>query len=402
MSSTIKISFLGDLMCQMQQIKAIDRQGLSYRVAFDKVKSTLAESDYVVGNLETPVAGKAMRYAFEETRFNAPGGFLESIKDLGVDFLSIANNHCLDRGVIGADITLDKVRKLGFDSSGVYKTKEESEEICVKEIKGVKFAFISCTFETNQGRRSDLLPDDMMWKIDQLAPPKPYYIPFFLKIKLFIMRFVPYNLKIFVKRLIRSKTVLAGEDYLPDCTTADNIGNPKHQPFIKRIIDKIHKAKNNADIVVVLPHIGGQYNPKPGAFQKWTVKWMADAGADFVICNHAHTVLQTEILSNGTFVAYALGNFSMMPGVGYYRQGCQAEYSVILNLFFDVDTKKVVRRTFHITENVLMSNGISVVMPADMKKYDTKCVFKRFSGMENIDEVDGECFFKNQYNDKEF
>ena len=381
MSSTIKISFIGDLMCQMQQIKAIARQGLPYGMAFEKIKPALAESDYVVGNLETPVAGRAMRYAFEETRFNAPDGFLESIKELGVNFLSMANNHCLDRGVVGADITLDKVRKLGFDSSGVYKTKEESEEICVKEIQGVKFAFISCTFETNQGRRSDLLPDDLMWKVDQIAPPKPYFIPFPLKTKLLIMRLIPYDLKVFVKRLLGRGMVSAGEDYLPDCTTADDICNPLHERYIKRIIDKIHKAKNIADFVVVLPHIGGQYNPEPGPFQKWTVKWMADAGADFIICNHAHTALQIETLSSGVFVAYALGNFSLTPGVGYYRQGCQADSSVILNLYFDSETKKVVYKTISVTENVLTDNGVSVVIPADPGKIDTQCVVTRVTGV---------------------
>ena len=89
----VTLTFLGDMMCQMQQIHAVRKAHVEYGVAFDKIRHVLASSDFVVGNLETPVAGAKARYAFEETRFNAPDEFLYSVRNLGVSFVSTANNH---------------------------------------------------------------------------------------------------------------------------------------------------------------------------------------------------------------------------------------------------------------------------------------------------------------------
>lgn len=73
----------------------------NYDRIFEKVAYVLKDSDYVVGNLETPIAGEELEYTKEPTVFNTPLAFAQSIKKAGFDFVSIANNHCLDRGVIG-------------------------------------------------------------------------------------------------------------------------------------------------------------------------------------------------------------------------------------------------------------------------------------------------------------
>lgn len=388
----VKLTFLGDLMCQMQQIRVLGADAAGYQEAFAPMKSVLESSDFVVANLETPIAGRRMRYAFEETRFNAPNAFLDAVKALGISFVSTANNHCMDRGVRGLDETLTSLDRLKIQHVGTYRDQKDAESACVVNVQGVRIGFVSCTYEMNQGRKSDLLPEGMEWKVDQLAPPIPFHTTWAFAAKRFLKGIVPYRLKQWVKTR-RGDVCRAGDSYLPDSAGLEAIDSVVNAPYVERLKDKIRAVREVADFVVVLPHMGGQYNPEPGPYQKWTVRWMAEAGADAVICNHAHTVLQSETLPNGTFVAYALGNFSLTPGVGYYRKGCQADCSVVLNLWIDTDAKKICRKSFSVTENVLRADGVSVVQPADAGNPETKAVVRRFAGKNIKVGIDGEYVF---------
>ena len=112
-----------------------------------------------------------------------------------------------------------------------------------------------------------------------------------------------------------------------------------------------------------------------------------------IICNHAHTTLQTETLDAGAFVAYALGNFSLTPGVGYYRPNCQADNSVVLNIVYDKEKKKIVRKYFYVTVNRLLDNGISEVVSAAPEDDDTRSVVQRFSGREIVSDAEGRYYF---------
>ena len=84
----VKITFTGDLMCKEQMTKASDG---NYDKIFDGVKSALADSDYLVGNLETPVAGEAFGLTNEMYFFNTPESYLASLKKYG--FRLIGEEH---------------------------------------------------------------------------------------------------------------------------------------------------------------------------------------------------------------------------------------------------------------------------------------------------------------------
>jgi hypothetical protein len=63
-----------------------------------------------------------------------------------------------------------------------------------------------------------------------------------------------------------------------------------------------------ADLVIVYPHWGTEYDPTPFAGQRTLAKAAIDAGADMVIGNHAHWAGAMEIYE-GKPIWYALGNF---------------------------------------------------------------------------------------------
>lgn len=392
----IVLTFIGDMMCQMQQIRAVEKAKQDYDVVFGQIRQVFESSDIVIGNLETPIAGRNARYAFEETRFNAPDEFLEGVARAGVGFVSTANNHCMDRGVAGVDATIKKLDALGIGHTGTYLTKEDSVKPCIVEVGGVKIGIVSCTYEMNQGRRTDLLPDNMNWKVDQLAPPKVFNTTLGFAVKRFLKNCIPYAIKAYLKsKSLRGAASNAGGAAVQlDSAPADAIGGESDKSYREKIRAKIKAAKETAELVVVLPHIGGQYNAVPGPFQKWTAQWMAEAGADLIICNHAHTVLPFERLESGAFIAYALGNFSLTPGVGYYRSDCQADNSVVLNIEYDSNKKEFYGKSFYVTLNRLREDGISEIVLASPDEEETKVVVRRFSGHDLVSDPCGKYLLK--------
>jgi poly-gamma-glutamate capsule biosynthesis protein CapA/YwtB (metallophosphatase superfamily) len=75
---------------------------------------------------------------------------------------------------------------------------------------------------------------------------------------------------------------------------------------VKADIKKARAA--GADVVIVYPHWGTEYSPKPFAAQQALARSVIDAGADMVIGNHAHWVGAMEVYK-GKPIWYALGNF---------------------------------------------------------------------------------------------
>jgi len=359
MDGLIKITFLGDLMCKMQQVRAVRIAHADYKDIFASVKHLWKDSDFVVANLETPVTGPCCRTVYEEMRFNAPVAFLRAVHDSGINFVTTANNHILDRGLRGLCATLRQIREMGLGTTGAYDSKDESELPYIKEINGVRFAFVACTYDTNPTTRGSILRDKDRWRVDYLHLPTPYEASLFFEIARFVKNLIPYGLRQGLKNWYhrgRSMSFRPQADAFP---LAD-YENGENRLFMERVLAKVRRAKEMADVVIALPHMGGQYNSEPGAWQLKVTDALIAVGADVVITNHAHTPLLVEE-RNGAFCAHALGNFCFTPGVGFYNSECQADYSLVLNCYFDPKTRKMVRKGFHLTKSVVLPNGVAVV-----------------------------------------
>lgn len=365
----IRLTFVGDLLCMPHQIMAAQRREDAFEVAFSKVKPLLQGANYVLGNLETPIAGKLAGYAKEEANFNAPDAFVTAVKNAGIDFVSTANNHCLDRGIEGLCRTLDMLDQVGLDHSGSYRAYEDREAIFIKEIEGVKIAVLACTYGTNSECGRYRLTKDTEWHVDILRPqPAKYTRRYSIWEKVLTTMgalVFPARIRYMIKQCLYMRR--EGHSYYVDysCDTVNpaEIGIEAHTPYIRRMKEKIHRAKELADFVVVLPHLGGQYNPSPGLYQQYSMEWMSEAGADLIVANHAHTPLYFERNNQGVFVCYALGDFCTTPvrnGIGSLTL---ADYSVVLNVEIDATQKRMVGASYSIVKNVVDSEGISCVVP---------------------------------------
>ncbi len=76
----------------------------------------------------------------------------------------------------------------------------------------------------------------------------------------------------------------------------------------ERVLADIRFARPLADLVIVSPHWGVEYQLKPTHAQVDFGHRMIDAGADMIVGTHPHVVQPVEEY-NGGWIAYSLGNF---------------------------------------------------------------------------------------------
>lgn len=148
---TIHMAAIGDIMSHSTNFKnAYDASTKTYDFSntFKNIKSYIKDADIAIGNLETTFAGSARGYSGYPT-FNTPDALGKNLKDLGIDVLSTANNHSMDKGYTGLVSTLDYLDKYKISHTGTYRSKEEQDTILVKDVNGIKIAFLSFTYGTN-------------------------------------------------------------------------------------------------------------------------------------------------------------------------------------------------------------------------------------------------------------
>ena len=148
---TFTLTSLGDTLCHNTQYwdaynSKTDEYDFSY--VYEDIKNYTLSSDITIGSLETTFAGKEKGYSNYPT-FNTPDSLATALKDIGVDVVSLAGNHALDYGYTGLCRTIDVFNNIGLSHLGTYKTAEDQEKILIKDVEGVKIAFINYTYGTN-------------------------------------------------------------------------------------------------------------------------------------------------------------------------------------------------------------------------------------------------------------
>lgn len=147
----ITMTAIGDIMCHNSQYKdAYNSTTGSYDFSyvFTDIKEYINSADISIGNLETTFAGKEKGYS-NYPRFNTPEQLATNLKDVGIDVVSTANNHCMDTNYTGLVSTLKYLDEAEIGHTGTNETLEKQKEILVKDINGIKIAFLSFTYGTN-------------------------------------------------------------------------------------------------------------------------------------------------------------------------------------------------------------------------------------------------------------
>lgn len=149
--TSISMAVVGDIMCHGPNYKdAYNASTKTYDFStfFPQIKSYISNADIAVGNLETTFAGGNKAYSGYPT-FNSPPQLAKDIQDLGIDVLTTSNNHSMDSGYNGLINTIDTLDNLGISHTGTFKSEEDKNKILIKDVNGVKIAFLSYTYGTN-------------------------------------------------------------------------------------------------------------------------------------------------------------------------------------------------------------------------------------------------------------
>ena len=148
---TFSLAAIGDIMCHNTQYmdaynSSTDSYDFSY--VFEDIQTYIQSADISIGSLETTFAGKDRCYSNYPT-FNSPEQLAYDLSEMGLDVLSTAGNHALDKGFSGLSNTLDVLDDANISHSGTYRTQEDRDSVLIEDVKGVKVAILSYTYGTN-------------------------------------------------------------------------------------------------------------------------------------------------------------------------------------------------------------------------------------------------------------
>jgi len=263
----IRIIAVGDILLHQQlQKQAIrDQKSLRFQSLWSTLIPTLQSADIAYANLEGPTADGVLRSGkikndvgfvydnkvySEYALFNYHSHLVTDIKASGFDVVSTANNHALDRWSIGADKTIEALRREDLLFTGTKTSLAKSAETwhTVTTVKNRNIAWLACTYSTNG------MPDD------------------------------------------------AGQVLF--CF--------ENRKYLLGLVSKL-AADPKIDAVIVTPHWGQEYQLVHNKQQTELGRQLLEAGATAVIGTHPHVVQPWEkyITRDGRegFIIYSTGNF---------------------------------------------------------------------------------------------
>jgi poly-gamma-glutamate capsule biosynthesis protein CapA/YwtB (metallophosphatase superfamily) len=165
---TVRLMAVGDIMTHMSIVRGARQQDGSYDFSpiFRDVAPVFAQADWVLGNLETRLAGIERGYRGFPL-FNAPDALAPALAGAGFTLLSTANNHCMDMGAPGVERTNAVLAEHGLLQAGTYATEQEAGEIAILEKNGVRLAVLAYANDTN----GLPIPRDKPWMVKLIDLP---------------------------------------------------------------------------------------------------------------------------------------------------------------------------------------------------------------------------------------
>ena len=215
---------------------------------FEYVKPWLKQADLVIGDFEGTV--NKDHYLAGYPLFNAPGEVMDAIKDAGYQVLDLAHNHILDSQIEGVVSTADAIEKAGMTPVGVYTHESRDKApLLIKEVNGIKVAILAYSYGFNGIEQS-----------------------------------------------------ISQEDYNRYLSDLDE----------DKMKAEIERAEKEADITIIMPQMGVEYQIEPTEEQKKLYHKMIDWGADIIFGGHPHVVEPAETVEkegDKKLIIYSMGNF---------------------------------------------------------------------------------------------
>lgn len=112
------------------------------------VYSLLQKPDFLIANQESVPGGTKLGLSGYPS-FNSPYEIIDGIINAGVDMVTTANNHMLDKGEKGVLSAIDYYEEKNLPYTGTFKSPEDKSTIRVMNVNGIKIAVLAYAYGTN-------------------------------------------------------------------------------------------------------------------------------------------------------------------------------------------------------------------------------------------------------------
>ncbi|BFT71841.1 CapA family protein [Paenibacillus sp. P36] len=148
--SKVTLGAIGDVLIHSEIYQDAKQKDGTYNFfkMFEDVQNYLRMPDILVANQETMIGGKELRLSGYPS-FNSPQEVGDALKAAGVDLVTVANNHTLDRGEKVIQSALSYWDRLGIPYTGAFKSKEDQKHIRTMVKNNITFSFLSYAYGTN-------------------------------------------------------------------------------------------------------------------------------------------------------------------------------------------------------------------------------------------------------------
>ncbi|NKE04338.1 MULTISPECIES: CapA family protein [Mesobacillus] len=146
---TVKIGAIGDILIHDTVYEdAFLSPGYDFKPMLSHVREYLLQPDLLLANQETLLGGEEIGLS-SYPMFNSPVEVGEALIDAGVDIVSNANNHSLDRSEKGVLASLSNMEASGLPYVGSFKDDADKQELRILNKNGVSVSYLSYTYGTN-------------------------------------------------------------------------------------------------------------------------------------------------------------------------------------------------------------------------------------------------------------
>ncbi len=246
----VVLAFAGDISFAegYANMGALEKQGNDIRNCFDEfILKEMQDADIFMLNNEFTYTDRGTPTAEKTYTFRAKPESVKYLHDIGVDVVSIANNHVYDYGEVSLRDTMKTLEEVSMPYVGAGRNKEEAMKPVYFIVNDMKIAYISAT-QIEQGDYPD--------------------------------------------------TPGAGENTAGVFRCWNDTA----------IYDVVREAKEEADFVIAYIHWGTELSETLHWAQPDQAKKLVEAGADLIVGDHPHC-LQEIAYIDSVPVIYSMGNF---------------------------------------------------------------------------------------------
>ena len=247
---TVTLLFAGDILMDDHYavMSTYHNRGNDINQAFDQgLLEQMRNADIFMINNEFTFTSRGTPTVNKKFTFRANPGNVSMYEEMGVDIVSVANNHIYDYGEISLLDTLDTLEQAEIPYVGAGRNLQEAMTPVYYIANGMKIAFVSATQIERNGT-----PDTKEATQDSAG----------------VLR----------------------------CMNPDNL------------LLTIEEAKKNSDYVILYIHWGTESQEAIDWLQEQQAPIYAQAGVDLIIGDHPHCLQKMDSVE-GVPVIYSLGNF---------------------------------------------------------------------------------------------